>query len=133
MNSNATIYFSRLLGAKLVSDKGEAAGRLRDLVVDVGGQRPRPQVVAAAIKGPDGERLVDLRSCRVHREGGRYYLSVAELRDAVLPAENLLFIKKHLLDKQIVDVDGRKLVRVNDLVLDSGGSSGSSRSPCRAS
>ena len=129
MNSNATIYFSRLLGAKLVSDKGEAAGRLRDLVVDVGGQRPRPQVLAASIKGPDGDRLVDLRSCRVHREGGRrgggsYYLSVAELRDAVLPAENLLYIKKHLLDKQIVDVDGRKLVRVNDLVLDSGGSAG---------
>jgi len=123
MNSNATIYFSRMLGAKLVSDKGEAPCRLRDLVVDVSGQRPRPQVVAALIKGHEGERLVDMRSCRIRREAGRYCLKVAELREAILPAENLLYIKKHLLDKQIVDVDGRKLVRVNDIVLDSGASS----------
>jgi flagellar motility protein MotE (MotC chaperone)/sporulation protein YlmC with PRC-barrel domain len=122
MNSNATIYFSRLLGAKLAVENGEAVGRLRDLVVDVGGQRPRPQVVGASIRGPEGERLIDFRGCRVRRQGGHYSLTVPALRDAALPAENLLYIKKHLLDKQIVDVDGRKLVRVNDLVLDSGGS-----------
>jgi magnesium transporter len=118
MNSNATIYFSRLLGKKLSDAAGESVGKLRDLVVDVGGQRPR--VVAALIQGADGEKLVDFGPCRAMRVDGHYALVAAEVKEAFLPAENLLYIKKHLLDKQIVDVDGRKLVRVNDLVLDSG-------------
>jgi magnesium transporter len=118
MNPNTTIYFSKLLGAKLFGGADEFLGRLRDLVVDVGGQRPR--VIAASISGAEGERLVDFEPCRIWRIEGRYSVIAAELRDAVLPSENLLYIKKHLLDKQIVDVDGRKLVRVNDLVLDSG-------------
>jgi flagellar motility protein MotE (MotC chaperone)/sporulation protein YlmC with PRC-barrel domain len=118
MNPNTTIYFSKLLGARLFGDGGEPIGRLRDLIVDVGGQRPK--AVAAAVSTPEGERLLDFGSYRVMRTRGRYSLATQEARDAVLPAENLLYIRKHLLDKQIVDVDGRKLVRVNDLVLDAG-------------
>jgi magnesium transporter len=118
MNPETTIYFSRLLGARLVDGAGEPVGRLRDLIVDVGGQRPK--VVAAAIATSEGEMLVDFGPCRVRRSRGRYSVIAREARDAVLPAENLLYIRKHLLAKQIVDVDGRKLVRVNDLVLDCG-------------
>jgi magnesium transporter len=118
MNTNATIYFTRLLGLHILGDDGELVGKLRDLVVDVGGQRPR--VVAASAQSSEGERLIDFGPCRVLREEGRYSIRSSDPRDASLPAENLLYLKKHLLDKQIVDVDGRKLVRVNDLVLDSG-------------
>jgi magnesium transporter len=115
---NTTIYFSRLLGSRLSSEADGQIGKLLDLVVDVGGQRPR--VVAASVRTPEGDRLVDFSPFRIKRKGGRFALSAAVAEDAFLPAENLLYIKKHLLDKQIVDVDGRKLVRVNDLVLDSG-------------
>jgi magnesium transporter len=118
MIANSTIYFSRLLGAKLFREDDVLVGRLRDLVVDVGGQRPK--VVAARISTRKGERLLDFGPCRIRRVEGRYSLTASALEDAKLPVENLLNIKKHLLDKQIVDVDGRKLVRVNDLVLDSG-------------
>jgi magnesium transporter len=120
MISSATIYFSRLLGRKILGPSGESLGALRDLVVDVGGQRPR--VVAASIQGPEGEKLIDFSLCRVGRDDGRPSITASALREVALPTENLLYIKKHLLDKQIVDVDGRKLVRVNDLVLDSGAS-----------
>jgi magnesium transporter len=120
MNSNTTIYFSRLLGSKLISEDEGEVGSLLDLIVDVGGQRPR--VVAASVRCPEGERLVDFIPFRIKRRGSRFSLSAASAEDAFLPAENLLYMKKHLLDKQIVDVDGRKLVRVNDLVLDSSSS-----------
>jgi magnesium transporter len=117
MNSNTTIYFSRLLGSSLSSEDEGPIGKLLDLVVDVGGQRPR--VVAASVRTAEGDRLVDFGSFRIKNRGRRFLLSAPEAKDAFLPAENLLYIKKHLLDKQIVDVDGRKLVQVNDLVLDS--------------
>jgi flagellar motility protein MotE (MotC chaperone)/sporulation protein YlmC with PRC-barrel domain len=117
MNSNTTIYFSRLLGSSLASEDEGPIGKLLDLVVDVGGQRPR--VVAASVRTGEGDRLIDFSPFRIKRRGGRFLLSAPEAKDAFLPAENLLYIKRHLLDKQIVDVDGRKLVQVNDLVLDS--------------
>jgi magnesium transporter len=120
MNPNATIYFSSLLGVKLFGAVGEPVGRLHDLVVDVDAVGQRPRIVAASVSISGGERLVDFGPCRVSFEAGRYSVLASEVKEAFLPAENLLFIKKHLLDKQIVDVDGRKLVRVNDLVLDSG-------------
>jgi sporulation protein YlmC with PRC-barrel domain/CBS domain-containing protein len=118
MTTNATIYVTRLIGRHILGSDGELIGHLRDLVVDVGGQRPR--VVAALVATREGERLLDFGPCRVDREEGRYSIRSSNSREAKLPAENLLYLKKHLLDKQIVDVDGRKLVRVNDLVLDSG-------------
>ena len=120
MNPNTTIYFSRLLGAKVFGEDDELVGRLRDLIVDVDVLGLRPRLVAASVSTPEGERLVDFGPCRVRHVEGRYSVFASSVADASLPAENLLFIRKHLLDKQIVDVDGRKLVRVNDLVLDSG-------------
>jgi magnesium transporter len=116
MIANSTQYFSKLIGAKVLGEGGRAAGRLRDLVVDVGGQRPK--VVAASISSAEGARLIAFGPCGIGREGRRVVVQASRIEDASLPAENLLYIKKHLLDKQIVDVDGRKLVRVNDLVLD---------------
>ncbi len=120
MNPNTTIYFSRLLGSKVFGEADDFVGRLRDLIVDVGSQRPK--VVAASISTREGQRLVDSGPIRVRRVEGRYSFVASALRDASLSTENLLYLKKHLIDKQIVDVDGRKLVRVNDLVLDSGSS-----------
>jgi magnesium transporter len=118
MASEATIYFTRLLGRSLTDRKGTAAGTIRDLVVDVAGQRPR--VAAALIRDRDGDRLVDFGPCVARLGEDGYSVVASAVRDASLPAENLLYIKRHLLDKRIVDVDGRELVRVNDLVLDSG-------------
>jgi magnesium transporter len=117
MNVDATIYFSRILGRKVHEEGAAAVGRLVDLVVDVAGQRPK--VVAALVRSGGFERLIDFGPCRARREGKGYALVARAVRDAVLPAENLLYMRQHLLGKQIVDVDGRKLVRVNDLVIDS--------------
>lgn len=116
MNTETTIYFSRILGRRIVEESGSSLGRLRDLVVDVAGQRPK--VVAALVAAGGSERLIDFSVCRPVRRGGSYRIVAKAEREALLPAENLLYLKRHLMGKQIVDVDGRKLVRVNDLVLD---------------
>lgn len=119
MNSKSTFYLSKVLGAKVLGDGGEAIGRVQDLVVDVGQARPR--IVAALVrrKGRRGSGLLDFGPCRIQRLDRRVAIVAKSEREAVLPGENHLYLKRHLLDKQIVDVDGRKLVRVNDLVLDS--------------
>jgi len=116
MNPDSTIYLTKLLGTAVVEGGRSVLGKMRDLVVDVAGQRPR--VVAALVSAPGGERLIDFGPCKPLRRGRSYSIAAKAVREAFLPAENLLYLKRHLLGKQIVDVDGRKLVRVNDLVLD---------------
>jgi magnesium transporter len=117
MKEITTFYFSRLLGIRIIGPDGSPMGRLRDLVADIGTFRPR--IIGLALgSGPDA-RILDFSRCRIEREKGRLSIQVPEAFDLDLKPTNVLFLKKHLLDKQIVDVDGRKLVRVNDLVTES--------------
>jgi CBS domain-containing protein/sporulation protein YlmC with PRC-barrel domain len=118
MPSNSTFYLSAVIGNKILCEGDGSIGRVRDLVVDVGQSRPR--VVAVLVRSGGGERLVDFGPCRLARSGGRVLVVAKRAADADLPGVNLLYLKKHLLDRQIVDMDGRKLVRVNDLVIDAG-------------
>jgi CBS domain-containing protein len=120
MSEKTPLYFSEILGARLLEEGDGSPGRIADLYVDVG--QPRPRVVAAAVvsgrPGRRARRIIDFAGCRVARMDGRRIVITPKIRDKVLPGENLLSLGKHLLDRQIVDVDGRKLVRVNDLVLE---------------
>ena len=118
MPSNSTFYLSTVIGNKILCEGDGSIGRVRDLVVDVGQSRPR--VVAVLVRSGGSERLVDFGPCRLARSGGRVLVVAKRAADASLPGVNLLYLKKHLLDRQIVDMDGRKLVRVNDLVIDVG-------------
>jgi CBS domain-containing protein len=120
MNPKNAIYFSQVLGSKLIEEGDGSPGRVRDLYVDVGQYRPR--VVAALVGRGRSERLIDFAACRISRIGSKHIVIAPRLKDTTLPAENYLSLRKHLLDRQIVDVDGRKLVRVNDLVLEEGAS-----------
>jgi flagellar motility protein MotE (MotC chaperone)/sporulation protein YlmC with PRC-barrel domain len=120
MISKQTFYFSELIGAKVLAEGDGLVGRVRDLVVDVGQARPR--VAVALVKKGRSSRFIDFASCRLTREGNRRIVIARSVEEKVVPTENHLSLRNHLLDRQIVDVDGRKLVRVNDLVLDGAGS-----------
>lgn len=48
---------------------------------------------------------------------GQFVFSCAELKVITNLSENTLYLKKDVLDRQIVDINGVKLVRVNDLRL----------------
>lgn len=116
MDGTRTFCFSELIGAKVLAEGGGLVGRVRDLVVDV--EQPRPRVTAAIVRKGSSVRPIDFGSCRLTREGKRRLVIARFVEDRVVPTENHLSLRNHLLDRQIVDVDGRKLVRVNDLVLD---------------
>ena len=46
---------------------------------------------------------------------GQYILTCTKLEEVNI--KNMMFLKEHILDKQIIDVNGRKVVRVNDIRL----------------
>jgi CBS domain-containing protein len=116
MNSKSTIYFSQLLGRRAFIQGDGAVGRVTDLVADIGQMRPR--IVALIVGSGAQARSLDFSACRIEGSGRSLQVWAQSEEAADLGRENLLYLKKHLLDKQIVDVDGRKLVRVNDLVIE---------------
>lgn len=110
-------YMSQLIGKTVTDLDGERVGRLDDLVVTTAGQT-HPVVVALAVKGRGKAPLL---------------IPIADVAVLIAPAiplkarranlrqhqlvEGDLFLARDILDKQIIDTNGMRVVRVNDLDL----------------
>lgn len=109
----STFYLSRVEHAKVVTPEGKKIGRLNDLAIDM--TLPKPMVVAAKVKTRQGLQLLDFAYMSVNKDKRQYELVCKTMTDAKTPAENLIFLKHNVLDRQIVDINGKKIVRVNDI------------------
>lgn len=103
-----------LLGTLITDRQGHVQGRLKDVAVATG--PAAGNVAGLLLKTREGLRLVAVRDLLQTPAG------TLELReDAVLEPlrgdENLLLLQQDVLDRQIIDVHGRKVVRVNDVDL----------------
>jgi len=110
-------FLSEMVGMPVkltASPAGAPIGRIVDFLVS----HPEdtfPRVDAVKIKTKAGMRIVPIADVGVRR-GGPLLLDAIPTAEA--PADDaVLLLVEDLLDKQIVDVDGRKVVRINDLEL----------------
>lgn len=114
------LFFTELLGLRVYDLKGRELGRIRDAalvpLVD-------PIRVDRFLLG-GGPAWLTVRYDQV----GRINLDGLWLRDELLTPyhrdEYMLRIGRDLLDQQIIDVDGRKVVRVSDVTFNLDNSSG---------
>jgi magnesium transporter len=110
-------FVSELLGKMAVDASGQPVGRLEDLLAGQRGAVKHPQIVALALKDKRRRVLiayadvVDLLAPEL-----RLKKALAECVPYT-PAEQDLFLARDVLDKQIIDTDGVRVVRVNDLEL----------------
>jgi CBS domain-containing protein/sporulation protein YlmC with PRC-barrel domain len=112
------VYLSELIG-KVVSDiDGKRIGHLKDLVASIKHDIPHPVVVAIVVKQRNGKDLIISYSNVVVLIAPAVPLktSLQEI-EPYQPAENDLFLQEDVLDKQIIDINGTRVVRVNDLEL----------------
>ncbi len=108
-------YLSSLIKAKIASKSGDDLGRLWDLVVDL--DLPEPEVVKLVYRRfrPREYWYVDWELVD-SIELSRITLKVERGDSAPLSTgDSEILLRDFLLDKQIVDVDGAKVERVNDL------------------
>lgn len=107
-------YLSRILGRPVyMARENRIVGRISDLYVDTGFDRPK--VVALKLRG--GVTL-DISSIDIVKDSSQYAFFCNSLRDKdVTGTDKVLSLVETMLDKQIVDLDGHKVVRVNDLRL----------------
>jgi magnesium transporter len=109
------IALTDLLGRRARDNDGNVLGTLHDLVVVPLEHATRVAYLVVRARAADrfipAESLASMTSRTVLLRAGR-------VETATLPDENLLLLQRDLLDQQIIDVQGRKVVRVNDLELD---------------
>ena len=111
------IYLSQLLGNPVYDSDGERIGRVSDLGIATGEVFPR--VTALAVEGPGRTPLmISWRKYVDAFDEDEVSLKVVatDIRFSYLQPDEVLIVRD-LLNKQIVDTRGMRVVRVNDLKL----------------
>ena len=112
--SSRVLYLSRILGTKVFDERMRALGRIKDIAIDPVGSFPK--VVAVTVKkifrrrrtlSWEGFDLADFpQRIIVH----------APLALPHLP-KNCVFVGDKILDQQLVDTNGIKIIRANDVAF----------------
>ncbi|MGA2345438.1 MAG: CBS domain-containing protein [Candidatus Sulfotelmatobacter sp.] len=108
-----TLALSELLGATVYDPSG-ASGRVRE--VTLAPQEDRSRISSLIVKTKSGNRILALASVSAINGGIRTTTAAAEW-PAVNGTEGLFLLERDLLDQQVIDINGRKVVRVNDVDL----------------
>ena len=111
-------YLSELVGRPAILEndaRRKVLGRVSDFFV-ASPDDTFPRIDAVVIKTRDGAKTVAVRDVVDVDSKGAVVLRVVPTEEA-LPDDRALYLIKDLFDKQIVDVDGRKVVRINDLEI----------------
>ncbi len=108
-------YLSEMLDKPVRDLEGREAWHLADLIVPV--DVDYPAVAAALLSGPGGQRAVPWDAIRLD-EDARLSLRVSpEQLGEYTVSEQDLYLRRQVLDRQIIDLNGTRVVRVNDLQL----------------
>ena len=110
-------YLSEMVGKPVTDANGERIGRLEDLIAAAHGGMAPPQIVALAVKRGSDLLLIPYDEAAALLAPAIPLLHPVQDIKPYEPGENDLFLRGDVLDKQIIDTDGVRVVRVNDLEL----------------
>ena len=113
--TTARVSLTALLGTPVTDSQGHLRGRLKDIAVATGADAGK--VAGLVLKTRTGLAIVPSQDVMETPAG------TLELRSAgaLVPLKdqgNYLYLQQDLVDRQIIDIHGRKVVRVNDVDLE---------------
>ncbi len=122
MTSLTTFYLSGIIGKEAFGSDGDAIGVIKDLLISTApsGQNDPNQQLVVGIKLKIGKetKFYSFKTFRVVKAREMLNVTCSGLIDLNNgEVANGLLLVENILDKQIVDLNGRKLVRVNDVRL----------------
>lgn len=104
------LYFAELSNRRVLSASGKSIGTLSDLYFLASGQ---PLITKLAVRAGAQMRIIAISN--IGSFNGSIKLK-PESEDTQI-SDNELSIRTHLLDQQIIDIKGNKVVRVNDVAI----------------
>lgn len=109
------VSLTALLGTPVTDAHGQLRGKLKDVVVATGPDGGR--VAGIVLKARSGLFLVPSQEV-METPAGTLELRSAEALTPLKDEGSYLFLQRDLVDRQIIDINGRKVVRVNDVDLE---------------
>lgn len=115
LNLKDFYFFSDFLNRGVYNPLGQKIGKLSDLVAERA--EPYPMIIGIVVRTRGRQKRIYLPWERTVRIEPQITLSEDELRDhqSSLPEKDIVLLREEVMDRQIVDTFGAKVVRVNDL------------------
>jgi magnesium transporter len=109
-----TLPLSELLGATVYDPSGAATGHVRE--VTLAPQEDRNRIASFIVKTKSGNRVLPHSAVTTINSDIHTSTNPTDW-PAANGAEGLFLLERDLLDQQVIDINGRKVVRVNDVDL----------------
>ena len=113
--TTSRVSLTAMLGTPVTDAQGNIRGRLKDVAVATGAEAGR--VAGLVLKTRQGLQIVPSNQV-METPAGTLELRSPSALHPLNGDENYLFLQQDLIDRQIIDIHGRKVVRVNDVDLE---------------
>ena len=113
--TTSRISLTALVGTPVTDAQGRLRGRLKDIAVATGPDAGK--VAGLVLKTRAGLSLVPSQDV-METPAGTLELRTPDELPPLKDGSNYLFLRQDLVDRQIIDIHGRKVVRANDVDLE---------------
>jgi CBS domain-containing protein len=114
MERISQFYLSKILNQKVYDELDDSIGKLYDIYVTT--DQGYPRVIGYKIKKGGEIFNCEFKNIEMFKEDKGLTVRVRGVKD-IIPRKFSYLLSKNLLNKQIVDVNGKKVVKVNDLTM----------------
>jgi sporulation protein YlmC with PRC-barrel domain/CBS domain-containing protein len=104
------LYFSELDRKRVVTTDGIFIGWLDDIIFQLDSN---PKVTKIVVDFKGSKTIINADA--IHKFNK--VVKIAKFYTQADLSENELFVKRNLLDKQVIDISGNKIVRANDVII----------------
>ena len=108
-------FLSEVRGQPVFDAEGTRVGTLGDVLVSA--DRPYPPIESVIIRSKQGDYAVPWAAVAAVAPTGTSLRPTSASSAPFIPDDSLVWLGRDVLDKQIVDTHGVKLIRVNDIAL----------------
>jgi magnesium transporter len=114
-HTHIRVSLTGLLGTPVTDASGQLRGKLKDIVVATGPDGGK--VAGIVLRTRTGLSIVPSQEV-LETPAGTLELRSDEAVSPLKDEGSFLFLQRDLIDRQIIDINGRKVVRVNDVDLE---------------
>lgn len=106
------ILYTQILGNKIYDEFNDVIGELKDIYVTT--EEGYPRVIGYKVRRDGSTFHYEFKNINFYDNEGKVIIKTIGSRE-ILPRTYSYLLSENLLDKKIVDINGKQVVRVNDL------------------
>ncbi|MEG1004064.1 magnesium transporter [Clostridium sp.] len=112
MKQLTVFLYTNILGNKIYDEFGDVMGTLRDVYVTT--EDGYPRIIGYKVRRDGSIYHYEFRDINFYDDEGKVIIKTKGSKE-ILPRTYSYLLSRHLLDKKIVDINGKQVVRVDDL------------------